>query len=106
MCEKWKTIQYHCTIATTTKTTKTMILQESSVDLMGQIRGAVKNDSSFTVSVTRKITSSTDKVVLFQETWMPPLLLDILRLRWELEMQVKNSGFCFLPLLALNVMYM
>lgn len=76
------------------------------MDLVGQIRGVVKNDSSFTVSVTRKITSSADKVVLFQETRMPPLLLDILSLRWKLDMEVKTSGFCCLPLLALNVMYL
>lgn len=65
----------------TTKTTKTVVLQESCMDLVGQIKGAVKNDSSFTVSVTRKMTSLPGKMVIFQERGMQPLVLDILNLR-------------------------
>lgn len=72
------------------------------MDLIGQIRRVVKNDSSFRVSVTRKIIVT--GVVLFQERGMQALVLDILRLRWKLEMKVKSSRFHCLPCFAFNVM--
>ena len=72
---------HHCTTAATTKSTKTMALQESSMDLVGQVKGEVEKDSSFGVSVTRKMASSTGKMVLFQDRGMGALVLDILSLR-------------------------
>lgn len=50
------------------------------MDGVGQIRGAVKNDSSFRVSVTRKMTS-TGKMLCFQEKRMQALVLTMLSLR-------------------------
>lgn len=95
-----KPLPSSCAMAATAKPTKPMALQETSRDLAGQVRGTVKNDSSFRVSVTRKVTSPTSKMVLFRREkcrlscWMYWVWGESWRSRWKAQDSITATP-CF-----------